>query len=139
MAKRKVVYLFVLACLATFALGWEPKRHPQNDSTGKKAMYGLIGKMSAFPGKRDELIKILLEGVHEMPGCLSYVVAKDAADADAIWISEVWDSKADHKASLSLPAVRNSITRGKPLIANFGQSIITEPIGGHGLAKTKKQ
>jgi len=30
-------------------------------------MYGLIGKMTAAPGKRDELISILLEGVAAMP------------------------------------------------------------------------
>ena len=30
-------------------------------------MYGLIGKMIAAPGKRDELISILLEGVAAMP------------------------------------------------------------------------
>jgi hypothetical protein len=51
-------------------------------------MYGLIGKMTAAPGKRDELISILLEGAASMPGCLSYIVAKDAGNADAIWIQK---------------------------------------------------
>jgi quinol monooxygenase YgiN len=41
-------------------------------------MYGLIGKIIARPGDRDELIAILLEGSGGMPGCLSYVVAKDS-------------------------------------------------------------
>lgn len=100
-------------------------------------MYGLIGKMTAVAGKRDELIAILLEGVAGMPGCLSYVVAKDPADTDAIWITEVWDSEQSHKASLSLPAVRQAITRGKPLIAGFSNSTVTEPVGGHGLASAK--
>ena len=67
-------------------------------------MYGLIGKMTAAPGKRDALIAILLEGVSGMPGCLSYVVAKDPADADAIWITEVWDKQESHKASLGAAA-----------------------------------
>src|ERR1041384_1844734 len=66
-------------------------------------MYGLIGKMRAVAGQRDALIAILLEGTGSMPGCLSYIVATDPADADAIWITEVWDSEASHKASLSLP------------------------------------
>lgn len=104
---------------------------------GKPEMYGLIGKMTAVAGQRDALIAILLEGVADMPGCLSYVVAKDPADANAIWITEVWDSQESHKASLSLPAVREAITRGKPLIAGFGDSVVTEPIGGHGLAGAK--
>jgi quinol monooxygenase YgiN len=37
-------------------------------------MYGLIGRMAAVTGQRDALIGILLEGVRNMPGCLSYVV-----------------------------------------------------------------
>jgi quinol monooxygenase YgiN len=96
-------------------------------------MYGLIGKMKAAKGQRDTLIGILLEGVADMPGCLSYVVARDPSDADAIWVTEVWDSQASHKASLSLPAVREAIARGKPLIASFDQYIETAPVGGHGL------
>ena len=31
-------------------------------------MFGLIGKMRAAPGKRDELIAILLESTGAMPG-----------------------------------------------------------------------
>jgi len=30
-------------------------------------MYGLIGKMIAVAGQRDNLISILLEGIHDMP------------------------------------------------------------------------
>ena len=44
-------------------------------------MYGVIGKMTATPGNRDALVGILLEGTTAMPGCLSYVVANDPADA----------------------------------------------------------
>jgi quinol monooxygenase YgiN len=68
-----------------------------------------------------------------MPGCLSYVVASDPADADAIWVTEVWDSQASHKASLALPAVKDAIVRGKPLIASFDQHVETLPVGGHGI------
>jgi quinol monooxygenase YgiN len=98
-------------------------------------MYGLIGKMRATTGNRDALVAILLNGVAGMPGCLSYVVAHDPADADAIWITEVWNSPASHKASLSLPSVIDAITRGRPLIAGFEQHTETRPVGGHGLHK----
>ena len=97
-------------------------------------MYGLIGKMVATPGNRDALAAIILGfGGSGMPGCLSYVVAKDPRDGDALWITEVWDSAASHKASLQLPAVREAITKGRPLIASFGDSVQSEPIGGIGL------
>jgi quinol monooxygenase YgiN len=104
---------------------------------GEKKMYGLIGKMVAVPGQRDALIAVLLEGEGGMPGCLSYIVAKDPADANAIWITEVWESEQNHRASLSLPSVKQAIARGKPLIASFGEATITEPIGGIGLKSTK--
>ncbi len=106
-------------------------------SDGEEKMYGLIGKMTAVAGKRDEMIAILLEGVKDMPGCLSYVVAKDPANADAIWITEVWESAERHKASLSLPSVKQAIARGKPLIAGFSDGVVTEPVGGHGLVAAK--
>lgn len=105
--------------------------------SGGSKMHGLIGKATCVPGKRDEFIGILLEGVAAMPGCLSYVVARDPTDPDAIWITEVWDSKGSHAASLQLPAVRAAIKRGRPLIAGFGAQTITEPVGGHGLAKAR--
>ena len=98
-------------------------------------MYGLIGKMTATPDQRDTLIAILLDGVADMPGCLSYIVAKDLDDHNAIWVTEVWESQASHAASLALPAVQQAIRLGKPLIADFGDSVVTEPVGGHGLAR----
>ena len=101
------------------------------------SMYGLIGKMTAVPGQRDALVAILLEGLRDMPGCLSYIVAHDPADADAIWITEAWDSEASHKASLALPAVREAIAKGRPLIAAFGSHTVTTPVGGHGLAPAR--
>ncbi|MCR6625644.1 MAG: antibiotic biosynthesis monooxygenase [Pseudoxanthomonas sp.] len=96
-------------------------------------MYGLIGKMRATPGQRDALLAILLNGTDAMPGCLSYVIAQDPADADAIWITEVWTDTASHKASLSLPSVQQAIARARPLIAGFDSHVETVPVGGHGL------
>jgi len=98
-------------------------------------MYGLIGQIKAQPGQRDALAAILLEGTAEMPGCFSYVVARDSTDADALWITEVWDSRDSHSASLQLPAVQAAIAKGRPLIAGFGSRAETEPLGGAGLPR----
>lgn len=97
-------------------------------------MYGLIGRMRVVSGRRTELASILLEGTGAMPGCLSYIVAEDPADDDALWITEVWDSAESHRASLSLPAVQAAITRGRPLIAGFDNRHETRPLGGSGMA-----
>jgi quinol monooxygenase YgiN len=98
-------------------------------------MYGLIGKMTAAPGQRDALSAVLLEAIEGMPGCLSYIVAKDANDQNALWITEVWDSKESHAASLKLPAVQAAIAKARPLIAGLGDFVTTEPLGGIGLTK----
>lgn len=99
-------------------------------------LYGLIGKMTTTPGQRDAMTAILLEGTAGMPGCLSYVVAHDPEEADAIWITEVWTDEAAHSASLQLPVVRAAIARGRPLIAGFSDAQVTRPVGGVGLTPT---
>jgi quinol monooxygenase YgiN len=114
----------------TGAAAWPAFLVPERRTT----MYGLIGKMTATPGQRDALATILLEGTGGMPGCLSYVVATDPTEPDALWITEVWDSAESHKASLALPGVQAAIAKGRPLIAGFGSRVETAPIGGHGLA-----
>lgn len=96
-------------------------------------MYGLIGKMRALPGKRDELIDLLLNTTGALPGCLSYLIARDPADKTAIWVTEVWTDRESHKASLSMPQVQEAITRARPMIAGFEFQIETEPVGGFGL------
>jgi len=107
-------------------------------ATEPAEMYGEIGKIIALKGKRDEMITNILEGINNMPGCLSYIVAKDPKNADAIWISEVWESKASHDASLSLPSVKTAIAKNMPRIASLGDSIVIAPVGGQGLPMPKR-
>lgn len=96
-------------------------------------MYGLIGKFIAADGTRDELIGYLLEGLRDMPGCLSYIVASDPADTNAIWVTEAWRDADSHKASLALPQVQAAIQKARPLIAGMERVAETQPQGGHGL------
>ncbi|WP_315386037.1 putative quinol monooxygenase [uncultured Stenotrophomonas sp.] len=96
-------------------------------------MYGLIGKMLTAPGQRDFVIDILLKGTEAMPGCRSYIVARDPADENAIWITEAWDSQEQHRASLALPSVQQAIAEARPHITGFGERFETEPAGGQGL------
>jgi quinol monooxygenase YgiN len=103
-----------------------PQKEHQN-------MYGLIGKIRTNPGQRDAFADILLKATRAMPGCMSYIVATDPTDADALWITEAWDSPESHKASLGLPAVKEALAAGRPLIAGFGERFETSPIGGTGL------
>ena len=124
---RRTLLALLAAGASTFAL-------PATAFQGSTAMYGLIGRVRVMPGQRAALAAILLEGTAAMPGCLSYVIAEDPADDDALWITEVWNDAASHQASLALPSVQAAITRGRPLIAGFDSRTETVPLGGHGLA-----
>ncbi len=96
-------------------------------------MWGLIVKMTVIPGKRDEMINVLSGSAGRMPGCLSYVVAKDISDDNVLWVTEVWDSQASHDASLLLPEVQRAIPLGKALVAGFEKISVTTPVWGAGL------
>ena len=100
-------------------------------------LFGLIAKIDAQPGRGDTLAEVLLDGAREMedavPGCRLYVIARSPGDPDAIWVTEVWDSREAHAASLRLESVRAVIERGRPLIAGFSERIETIPLGGAGL------
>jgi quinol monooxygenase YgiN len=99
-------------------------------------MWGMIAKITLVPGKRDEMIAILKESAADMQGSLSYIVAKDAADENTLWVTEVWESMASHEASLSLPAVKSAIPRAKAVVSNFERIAVTSPVWGVGLPST---
>ena len=96
-------------------------------------MFGMIGKMTVVDTRRDEVIALLVEAVAAMPGCLSYVIATDPADENGIWITEVWDSKDSHDASLSLPKIKHAIALARPMITGFSNQVTTTPVGGYGV------
>lgn len=101
-------------------------------SQGANDMYGLIVKLTVAPGKREEMIRILKESAANMPGCFSYIVAKDSADENVLWVTEVWDSATSHDASLSLPSVKNAIPQAKQIVSAFDKIAVTTPVWGVG-------
>jgi quinol monooxygenase YgiN len=96
-------------------------------------MYGRHGTIIAIPGNRDALLAILVHaasGAARMPGCRLYIVGAVLDDPNAIAVTEIWDDKASHDASLALESVRETIGRSRPLIAGFGPSSEFRPAGG---------
>ena len=75
--------------------------------------YGYIGSMKVKPGHRAEVVAVLLAGTDGLrkAGCHLYVVTESATDEDTVWVSEVWESKGHHDASLQLPEAKASITK----------------------------
>jgi len=98
-------------------------------------MYGLQGKMLAKAGQRDALLAILLDASRgePMPGCRLYIVSEVPAEPDAIAITEVWDDRASHQASLQLESVRGLIAMARPMVASMDEPVELRPVGGQGL------
>lgn len=96
-------------------------------------MYGLITRLTAHPGRRDQLALCLLDPAVKRPGCHSYVVAYDVADADAVWVTEVWTDEAVHTVWVAEIRETQRLRSALALIATWGETIRTRPIGGVGL------
>lgn len=78
-----------------------------------------VGRLGVKPGRRDELIEILIRPSGEMRefGCLLYEVGVNDDDPDAVFVSELWESAEAHAASLRLDSVRASIAEAMPLLS----------------------
>jgi len=96
--------------------------------------FAMYGKVTAKPGERDKLVEHLLEAsrlVAPLPGCEVYLVNLAVADADTVWVTEIWRSEADHDNSLKLESVQALIARTRPLVAGF-EGVRLVPVGGKG-------
>lgn len=98
-------------------------------------MYGYIGSMKAKPGRRDEVVGILLGGVEGLrrAGCALYVVGVSDTDDVTIWVSEVWQSKEAHDASLRLPETKTAIGKAVPMLTGEFTSQEVAVAGGLGV------
>ena len=99
--------------------------------------FALSGKLLARPGRRDELVDVLLRAAGELedvPEYRLYLVNVIEAEPDAVWVTELWTSPEAHARSLQKETVRSLIREGRPLIANFVEQLRMTPVGGKGLA-----
>jgi len=100
-------------------------------------MYLLHGKFTAKAAHADDLANILLEAsklVSTATGCKLYVIGKDPNEVNAVYVTEIWNSKEDHDNSLKAPGVRELILKALPLIdgqPQKGQEL--EILGGAGI------
>lgn len=100
-------------------------------------MYGYQGTMRTQPGRRDEVVAILLRDVEGLraAGCVAYVVSVSDADPDAVYVSEIWDSKESHDASLELPTTKAAIAEAMPMLTGEFLGSELDVIGGLGLPR----
>ena len=92
--------------------------------------YLLLGKLLAKQGSRDELTSIMMRASALMKekadGCELYLVGHSEGDENAVFITELWTTKANHEASLMVEGVRDLIGEAIPILAEMptkGQEI----------------
>jgi quinol monooxygenase YgiN len=92
------------------------------------------GKAVARSGQGSELARILLAAAEEMrddPGCELYLVSRQAAEEDVIWVTELWRSQADLAASLERIRGSDDVAAAMALVEDW-QMIELDLLGGKG-------
>lgn len=100
--------------------------------------YGRFGTFTAQPGRRDDLVALLVRAADllgENRGCLHYTVAT-TDDPDTVVVVETWVDKAAHEASLEPASIRALIGQAMPLIAGMSDAVEFDVVGGLGLPRT---
>lgn len=81
--------------------------------------FGMQAVLIAAEGKGDELANFMLEAsqaVSKMDGCILYLVQQSLTDNSKVLITELWDNKESHAASLTNETIRVIIMKAKPII-----------------------
>ena len=86
-------------------------------------MFANVGTLGAAPGRRDDLVRHLTQRSDALRavGCLTYEAGVNDDDPDTVFVVELWESEAAHRASLASPGVQASIAAARPLLSGaFG-------------------
>jgi quinol monooxygenase YgiN len=92
------------------------------------------GKATAKPGHGQELGEILLAAAAELeadPGCLLYLINRQAGAPDVIWVTELWRSQGDLDAALERIRGSSGVAAATALVDDW-QMIELDQLGGKG-------
>lgn len=95
--------------------------------------YSINGKLVASVGMGPLLSQYLLEAAAAMEAvtnCYCYIVGTNKEEPDAVYVYEVWENQAAHRASLELPIFKALIAKAKPLIVAMSNEPALTIIGG---------
>jgi quinol monooxygenase YgiN len=98
--------------------------------------YALLNKLTARPGKRGEVVDILIESgnlFHDNPACVLYLVTEAADDPNLIWVVDLWTSEEAHAEALKAPELRPYVEKAMPLLEGMPEQIEVRAVGGRGV------
>ena len=94
---------------------------------------------TARPGSADQLADLLVrvsDGLRATPGCVAWIVSRNPAAEDEVWVQELWESEEAAEAALASeddaggpsPADVMALVAGRPSRTDL------KPVGGVGFA-----
>lgn len=100
------------------------------------AKVAVIAKITALPGRRDEVVAILNDVVtatQDEPGTLLYAMNVDKAEEDVIWFYEVYADDAALAAHGGSEAMKAAGGQLRDKAAGRPELHVVELVGGKGL------
>ncbi|MRH93080.1 hypothetical protein GFY24_37635 [Nocardia sp. SYP-A9097] len=83
-------------------------------------MFSVYGRMTALPGRREELIAVLLNGFRaggDNSGLLDFSINTAFDDPDTVWLTQLWIDKDAHDATNHSEPVAAVTRQLPPLLA----------------------
>jgi len=96
----------------------------------------VVAKLTAQPGKRDELVAVLSEVVASAagePGTEVYSMNTDKSEADVVWFFELYADDAALAAHSGSDAMKTAGPKLAGLVAGRPELHLLEPVVGKGL------
>ena len=94
--------------------------------------FALLNKLTAKPGRRDEVVAILLESgrlFEKNEACQLYLVTVANDDPDAIWVVDLWSTREEHAEALKDPALRPYVEQAMQALEGRPEQIEVDPRG----------
>jgi quinol monooxygenase YgiN len=95
--------------------------------------YALINRLTAKPGRRDEVVANLLDSgasFADDDACLLYLVAESTEGGDAIWVVDLWTSEERHAEALQGDDVRSVVKDTLAMLEGPPEQFVIRPRGG---------
>lgn len=93
--------------------------------------HGFHATMTAQPGRRDELIALLLDAP-SLPNedCVVFLVGRSASDPDVVHVTEGWTSAEVHSAFFASATAQAFTAKVQQLLTGESSYLDEVPVGG---------
>jgi quinol monooxygenase YgiN len=93
--------------------------------------HGFQAIMTALPGRREEVLALLLEAPSlPHPDCVVFLVGRGAEDEDTVYVTEGWTGREQHGRFFESPEAQEFVAKLQPLLTGDSRYLDQLPVGG---------